>query len=159
MPIPIEAAHAELVINGVVYELRDVSVMQGSSIELDRMTYDGGRTIRQTRGRITSRVVIEAEVFPEPLTTLDPRLSTAELDQRFLERVGWTRNQAGLTGQRQVLQEAIRAALNDPSMAAVIQQGAESLRADIIEAAKKPQPPPAPEPRSVWDRLIGESLI
>jgi hypothetical protein len=162
MPIPIEAAQASLTINGVVYEMRDVHVRQDDSIELDRVTYDGGRTLGRARGRITSRVVIEAEVFPEPITTLDPRLSPADIDQLFLERVGLTRHQAGLTGQRRMLEQATQAAINEPIVHCY--HGIDSGTCDAcvelrsrLASDEKPQPPPGPEPRSVWDRLIDES--
>jgi len=131
MPLPIRANQARLTIDGRTYELRDVHARQDDSIELDRVTrYDGGRTMARTVGRLTSRVVIEAEVIPEPAIGR----TSDEVSYEVTQRITYADPQP-LTGLDRLTERVT----------------------EFIEAKKTA--PQKPAPRSRWDRLLDDHPI
>jgi len=139
MPIPIHATQARLIIDGVVYELHDVHVRQDDSIELDRVTYDGGRTIGRTRGRVSSRVVIEAEVMPTRTNIVS--------EDRVAEIFGVRRREPDQSGLTETDQLLIGTAFQRLMLAEATER----------EIAKRT--PQKTEPRSALDRLLDDQEL
>jgi len=154
MPIPISAAQASLIIDGVVYVLRDVSAHTADTIELDRMTsYDGGRTLGRTRGVVSSRVVIEAEVMPEPTrNAIDECHHGIEADRcAACDSDGDLRSRIARTGRTDAEMRDVAFAVDGQLDALTAKYGVKRWKPTAT-----PKPPPAPEPKSVWDRLLDE---
>jgi len=137
MPIPIHANQARLIIDGVTYELRDVHAHEAETISRERVTADGGRTIGFTRGRVSTRITIEAEVLPTRTNIVS--------EDRVAEIFGVRRrepDQAGLTETDQLL------------IGTAFQQ---LMLAEATERVIAKRTALEAEPKSALDRLLDDS--